>query len=61
LTPTFLVYRFDSRFPEKQKIATDILRRSIAEDSVRIPHQAIVEFVAAAMRTISWTHYLETG
>ena len=47
-----LVYRFDSRFPEKQKIATDILRRGIAEDSVRIPHQAIVEFVAAVTRTI---------
>ena len=47
-----LVYRFDSRFPEKQKIATNILRRGIAEDSVRIPHQAIVEFVAAATRTI---------
>jgi len=26
-----LVYRFDSRFPEKQKIATNILRRGIAE------------------------------
>ena len=47
-----LVYRFDSRFPEKQKISTDILRRGIAEDSVRIPHQAIVEFVAAVTRTI---------
>jgi predicted nucleic acid-binding protein len=42
-----LVYRFDSRFPEKKKIATEILRRGILEDSVRVPHQAIVEFVAA--------------
>ncbi len=24
-----LVYRFDGRFPDKQKIATDILRRGI--------------------------------
>jgi predicted nucleic acid-binding protein len=47
-----LVYRFDSRFPEKQKIAADILRRGIAEDSVRIPHQAVVEFVAAVTRSI---------
>jgi predicted nucleic acid-binding protein len=45
-----LVYRFDARFPEKRKIATDILRRGIADDSVRVPHQAIVEFVAAVTR-----------
>jgi predicted nucleic acid-binding protein len=47
-----LVYRFDSRFPEKQNIATEILRRGIAEDSVRVPHQAVVEFVAAVTRNI---------
>lgn len=47
-----LVYRFDNRFPDKQKIATEILRRGIVEDSVRVPHQAIVEFVAAATRSI---------
>ena len=47
-----LVYRFDNRFPEKQKIATEILRRGIVEDSVRLPHQAIVEFIAAVTRTI---------
>jgi predicted nucleic acid-binding protein len=47
-----LVYRFDSRFTEKQKIATGILRRGIAEDSIRLPHQAIVEFVAAVTRPI---------
>ena len=47
-----LVYRFDNRFAEKQKIATDILRRGIIEDSVRLPHQAIVEFVAAVTRPI---------
>ena len=47
-----LVYRFDSRFPAKQKVATEILRRGIAEDSVRIPHQAILEFIAAATRNI---------
>jgi hypothetical protein len=42
-----LVYRFDDRFPAKQKIALEILRQGILEDSVRVPHQAIVEFVAA--------------
>jgi predicted nucleic acid-binding protein len=47
-----LVYRFDRRFPEKRKIATDLLRRGIAEDSVRLPHQAIVEFIAAVTRPI---------
>ena len=47
-----LVYRFDSRFPGKQKIAIEILRRGILEDSVRVPHQAIVEFVAATTRPI---------
>ena len=45
-----LVYRFDNRFADKQKIATEILRRGIVEDSVRVPHQAIVEFVAAVTR-----------
>jgi len=47
-----LVYRFDNRFPEKRKIATELLRRGIAEDSVRVPHQAIVEFIAAVTRPI---------
>jgi predicted nucleic acid-binding protein len=47
-----LVYRFDDRFAEKQRIAVEILRRGIAEDSIRLPHQAIVEFVAAVTRPI---------
>ena len=47
-----LVYRFDSRFPRKQAIATDLLRRGLREDSVRIPHQAIVEFIAAVTRPL---------
>jgi predicted nucleic acid-binding protein len=46
-----LVCRFDDRFPKKQEIAVELLRRGIAEDSVRIPHQAIVEFVAASTRS----------
>ena len=45
-----LVYRFDSRFPSKRRIATELLRRGVAEGSLRVPHQAIVEFVAAASR-----------
>ena len=47
-----LVYRFDPRFPDRQKVATEILRRGIAEDSVRVPHQAIMEFVAVVTRPI---------
>ena len=47
-----LVYRYDNRFPEKQEIATGILRRGIVEGSVRVPHQAIIEFVAAVTRPI---------
>jgi predicted nucleic acid-binding protein len=47
-----LVYRFDPRFPEKQRKATELLRAGIAEDSIRLPHQALVEFVAAVTRPI---------
>jgi predicted nucleic acid-binding protein len=43
-----LVYRFDPRFPDKQRAATDLLRRGV--DDLRLPHQAIVEFVAAVTR-----------
>jgi len=45
-----LVYRFDGRFPEKKAIATEVLRQGIADDSVRLCHQAVVEFVAAVTR-----------
>jgi predicted nucleic acid-binding protein len=48
-----LVYRFDVRFPDRQKVATEILRRGIAEDSIRVPHQAIMEFVAAVTRPLA--------
>ena len=54
-----LVYRFDSRFPEKQAIATDLLRRGIAERSLRVPHQAIIEFVAASTRSRGTAPILE--
>ena len=45
-----LVYRFDARFPEKQAAARDLLRKGLAEDAVRIPHQALLEFVAVVTR-----------
>ena len=45
-----LVYRYDPRFPRKQHLAAEILERGISEDDIRIPHQAIVEFVAAVTK-----------
>ncbi|HEY2415685.1 MAG TPA: hypothetical protein VGI40_25805 [Pirellulaceae bacterium] len=48
-----LVYRFDPRFPEKQQIATALLREGLVSDSLRIPHQAIVEFIAATTRPLA--------
>jgi len=48
-----LVYRFDPRDPSKQTMATELLRRGIADGSVRLAHQAIVEFVAAATRPVA--------
>jgi predicted nucleic acid-binding protein len=50
-----LVYRYDPRFPDRQKLATRILRRGIAEDSIRVPHQALLEFVAAVTRPLPGT------
>lgn len=45
-----LVYRFDRRFPKKRQIATRLLRRGLEEGTARVPHQALVEFVAATTR-----------
>ena len=47
-----LVYRFDGRFPEKQLVATELLRAGAAEGTIYLPHQAIVEFVVAVTRPI---------
>lgn len=47
-----LVYRYDPRFPAKQRIATALLRRGIMDASLRVPHHAIVEFVAVVTRPI---------
>lgn len=45
-----LVYRFDDRFPEKQAVADTLLHDGIANDTIRIAHQAVLEFVAATTR-----------
>ena len=47
-----LVYRFDPREPRKQEIATRVLREGLATDSVRISHQAVIEFLAAVTRPV---------
>jgi predicted nucleic acid-binding protein len=45
-----LVYRFDPRNPAKQRIAETLLREHLPGDTLLVPHQAIVEFVAAVTR-----------
>lgn len=53
-----LVYRFDPRFPEKQETASRLLREGLKNDSVRIPHQALVEFVAVVTRSRAGSDFL---
>ncbi len=48
-----LVYRFDPRFPVKQTAARELLRRGVAQGSLRLPHQAVVEFVAVVSRPLA--------
>lgn len=55
-----LICRFDSSAPHKQIAAAELLRRGIAEDSLRLPHQAIIEFVNAATRRRGTTPALMT-
>jgi predicted nucleic acid-binding protein len=45
-----LVYVFDSSDRRKQRLAAELLERGLVEDSLRIPHQAIVEFVSSVTR-----------
>jgi predicted nucleic acid-binding protein len=48
-----LVYRFDHRDARKQQIAQQLLRDGVERDSIRVPHQAILEFVSATTRTMT--------
>lgn len=47
-----LVYKYDPRFPDKQRRAEEVLRKGIEDRSIRLPHQAIVEFVAVVTRPL---------
>jgi predicted nucleic acid-binding protein len=48
-----LVYRFDPRFPTKQRRASALLRAGVADQSLYLAHQTIVEFVAAVTRPLA--------
>lgn len=45
-----LVYRHDERSPDKQAIATELLRAGVASGELRLAHQVLIEFVAAVTR-----------
>jgi predicted nucleic acid-binding protein len=45
-----LVYCFDSRELAKRAQARELLRRGAAEKNIRIPHQALIEFVSVVTR-----------
>ena len=47
-----LVYQFDPRFAHKQARAIELLRDGIAANSIRVPYQALLEFVAATTRPL---------
>lgn len=47
-----LVYRYDPRDAAKQSMAIGLLRDGLERDELRIPHQAIVEFVQAVTRPV---------
>jgi predicted nucleic acid-binding protein len=45
-----LVYRCDPRFPKKRETASTLLRQGLLQEVLRIPHQALVEFVSVVTR-----------
>jgi predicted nucleic acid-binding protein len=47
-----LVYRYDPRDAAKQRMATEVLRDGLEREDLRIPHQAMVEFVQAVTRPL---------
>ena len=47
-----LVYRVDPRDPAKQRRATALLEAGIADRSLILAHQSVVEFVAATSRPL---------
>ena len=47
-----LVYRYDPRDPGKQRVARELLREGLEQEILRIPHQAVIEFVPAVTRAL---------
>jgi len=47
-----LVYRVDPRDPGKQRRATELLEAGIADRSLVLAHQSVLEFVAAVSRPL---------
>jgi predicted nucleic acid-binding protein len=47
-----LVYAYDARFPLKQAVAAELLRQAIADRSLFLAHQVLVEFIAVITRPI---------
>jgi predicted nucleic acid-binding protein len=47
-----LVYRYDPRFPGKQAVAEQLLRRGLLSGEAHLSHQTLVEFVAAVRRPV---------
>ncbi|MGB7602445.1 MAG: PIN domain-containing protein [Candidatus Sulfotelmatobacter sp.] len=45
-----LVYCYDPSDQKKRAIARDVLRRGMAAGVLRIPHQALMEFVSAVIK-----------
>ncbi|MCA9528582.1 MAG: PIN domain-containing protein [Myxococcales bacterium] len=46
-----LVYRYDGRFPDKQRVATALLRDGLTSGEAWLSHQAVLEMVAALTRS----------
>jgi predicted nucleic acid-binding protein len=46
------VYRVDPRFPDKQATAATLVETAVRSGECRIPHQALIEFYAAATRPL---------
>lgn len=47
-----LVYCYDPRYPVKQEAARQLLREGLVRGNVHLPHQALVEFVAAVSKPL---------
>lgn len=48
-----LVYSYDPRYPQKQALADELLRKGVADKSLILPHQVLVEFVSVVTRPIA--------